>query len=130
MALIKCPECGRKVSDKAKTCPDCGYPIAANNSSGTVTIKIANGIAGTVKIFNVGSHDELLWQGKAGQVATFDIEKETIIDITWGLNHNPSLFSERATKVKGNEKYELAWQKGFMVQSLVINRVDVIDAGR
>lgn len=28
MALIQCPECGRKVSDKAKACPGCGYPIS------------------------------------------------------------------------------------------------------
>lgn len=27
MALIKCPECGREVSDRAKSCPSCGYSI-------------------------------------------------------------------------------------------------------
>lgn len=27
MALIKCPECGRDISDKAKACIHCGYPI-------------------------------------------------------------------------------------------------------
>jgi DNA-directed RNA polymerase subunit RPC12/RpoP len=27
MALIKCPECGRQVSDQAAACPECGYPI-------------------------------------------------------------------------------------------------------
>lgn len=27
MALIKCPECGREISDKATSCPNCGYPI-------------------------------------------------------------------------------------------------------
>lgn len=27
MALIKCPECGWKISDKADSCPGCGYPI-------------------------------------------------------------------------------------------------------
>ena len=27
MALIKCPECGKKISDKARKCPDCGCPI-------------------------------------------------------------------------------------------------------
>ena len=27
MALIKCPECTKDVSDKAINCPDCGYPI-------------------------------------------------------------------------------------------------------
>ncbi len=27
MALIKCPECGKEISDKANSCPSCGYPI-------------------------------------------------------------------------------------------------------
>ena len=27
MALIKCPECARDVSDQAASCPQCGYPI-------------------------------------------------------------------------------------------------------
>lgn len=27
MALIKCPECGKEISDKAEACPNCGYPI-------------------------------------------------------------------------------------------------------
>ena len=31
MALIKCPECGHTVSDKAPSCPNCGAPIATAN---------------------------------------------------------------------------------------------------
>lgn len=27
MALIKCPECGGEISDKAEFCPRCGYPV-------------------------------------------------------------------------------------------------------
>ncbi|MGB2632042.1 MAG: zinc ribbon domain-containing protein, partial [Minisyncoccales bacterium] len=27
MALIKCSECGREISDKAETCPACGSPL-------------------------------------------------------------------------------------------------------
>lgn len=27
MALIKCPECGKEISDKAESCPQCGMPI-------------------------------------------------------------------------------------------------------
>lgn len=27
MAIIKCPECGHQVSDKALTCPECGVEI-------------------------------------------------------------------------------------------------------
>lgn len=26
--IIKCPECGKEISDKAKSCPNCGFPIA------------------------------------------------------------------------------------------------------
>jgi len=28
MSLIKCPDCGKEISDKAGACPHCGYPIA------------------------------------------------------------------------------------------------------
>ena len=31
MALIKCPECGRDISDKAQSCPACGCPITTEN---------------------------------------------------------------------------------------------------
>ena len=27
MALIRCPECGKEVSDKSKVCIHCGYPL-------------------------------------------------------------------------------------------------------
>lgn len=27
MALINCPECNKEISDKVKTCPQCGYPL-------------------------------------------------------------------------------------------------------
>lgn len=32
MAIIKCPECGAEVSDKAEKCPKCAYPIIVVNS--------------------------------------------------------------------------------------------------
>lgn len=30
MALIKCPECGKEISDKARACVNCGCPISEN----------------------------------------------------------------------------------------------------
>lgn len=36
MALIKCPECGKEISDKSKQCIHCGYPLdelTANDSN-------------------------------------------------------------------------------------------------
>lgn len=33
MALIKCPECNKEISDKSDKCIYCGYPMAKNNLS-------------------------------------------------------------------------------------------------
>lgn len=35
MALIKCPECGKEISDKAPTCIHCGYPLNLNQNLST-----------------------------------------------------------------------------------------------
>lgn len=31
MALISCPECNKQISDKAVSCPHCGYPMISSN---------------------------------------------------------------------------------------------------
>lgn len=33
MALIKCPECGKEISDKASACPNCGCPIGKESKN-------------------------------------------------------------------------------------------------
>ena len=33
MALISCPECANSVSEKAKSCPNCGYPLKPDRGS-------------------------------------------------------------------------------------------------
>ena len=33
MALIKCPECGKELSDKSEICINCGYPIKKQSST-------------------------------------------------------------------------------------------------
>lgn len=40
MALLKCPECTHDVSDKALTCPNCGYPM---NMPSSTKPRIRNG---------------------------------------------------------------------------------------
>lgn len=32
MAMIKCPECGKEISDLAEKCPNCGFPIGFRSS--------------------------------------------------------------------------------------------------
>ena len=43
MALIKCPECCREISDKAAACPNCGYPISStvgNSKSNYAQVRV------------------------------------------------------------------------------------------
>lgn len=40
MVLIKCPECNHDVSDKALSCPNCGYPL---NTIASTKPRIRNG---------------------------------------------------------------------------------------
>lgn len=41
MAIIKCPECAKSISDKAPSCPACGYPISniTTNNQRTINSK-------------------------------------------------------------------------------------------
>ena len=66
MALIKCPECGKEVSDKAPQCIHCGYPLDTIIESSNV---IQNGfcnIDGTVydlrKITETSNKDDAILQ--------------------------------------------------------------------
>ena len=43
MALVKCPECSRQVSDQATACPQCAYPIAGGATAGRVQTIEATG---------------------------------------------------------------------------------------
>lgn len=40
MALIKCKECNKEISDKAVSCPHCGFPL--NNNSKLTTVEITS----------------------------------------------------------------------------------------
>ena len=128
MALIICPDCGKKVSDKAATCPDCGCPIASLNPSGPVRIKIANGLLGDVTVFKIKDLT-ILWQGKAGQIAAFDVEEETEIGVVWGIGRPKANVDAKET-VKGGDKLQLVQRTGWLglSSSFVLNKVDVIDA--
>lgn len=48
MALIKCPECGKEISDKADSCPNCGYSMNSENEKVSFNLK-AKRTGGTSK---------------------------------------------------------------------------------
>jgi len=76
MALIKCSECGRDVSDSASSCPNCGHPISQINGNSVQTDsaprkikKYRVGFLIFVPMFFVGAVLALAWwlSGSDGQ---------------------------------------------------------------
>ena len=49
MSLIKCPECGREVSTAAKSCPNCGFPVAEQQSPAVPTDAPTNELLAEVR---------------------------------------------------------------------------------
>lgn len=68
MALIKCVECGKEISDRADNCPYCGCPVGAESFFGSIDFVWVNGFTQnfnvtTILIDNV-EHGKLR-QGKS-----------------------------------------------------------------
>lgn len=71
MGLIKCPECNKKISDTAKSCPNCGYKIKRkeyivillNNTTAFISCIISNIIVSIIgfSFFNEGKSKILFW---------------------------------------------------------------------
>jgi len=128
MAIINCPECERQVSSKAVNCPNCGYPISQNDTSGTIRIKILQSLMGTVRILKLKDRTEL-WSGHGGAVAEFKITEPTEIGFIWGL------FTSRKAKptlpiivsCENGGRYAIKNQQSVK-QPIVIVPVDVIDS--
>lgn len=121
MALIKCPECGKDVSDKAKSCPVCGCPIS---NPGVVRIKTspANGdFAQEVSIFSGG---KLIWKGNAGKTAEihFDAPADVIVKYHLSSKHYSGQCLGRIDPSK-SKIYNVSAKRGFFTTKIVLQAV-------
>lgn len=131
MALIKCPECSKEISDKASACPNCGCPLSEMVKGGTVRVKMPNNIVeGLVGLFSSrkalvkDSNGVVLWEGKHGENASFNIDEPINIIIELGGWANPV-----SGQVEPKRKYSLVQDMGaHMFATFRLTEVDVIDA--
>lgn len=62
MAMTKCTECNQDISDKAKACPHCGYPLVEEKEDVKYSLNLGScGSCGLAKIFYVTA--VLTWIG-------------------------------------------------------------------
>ena len=70
MALVKCPECGKEVSDKADKCPNCGCPVEHIKKDGT-NEELTDNKMGFVKVEENGKAQKTLSKNKAAVFGVF-----------------------------------------------------------
>ena len=83
MALIKCSECGREISDKAATCPGCGAPVVAGGSQG-----LPNGPQPATRVHYDSESDSFL----GSMTAVVKLAMRAVQELDWKLDQaNESL---------------------------------------
>ena len=83
MALIKCPECGAEVSDKAAACPRCAYPIQQAESQKIVEMAFdtVSGQVFNTKCFVYDMNGNELASCRQGDTISFRCEKPMTVKI-------------------------------------------------
>lgn len=66
MALIKCNECGKSVSDSALICPQCGYVHPAASKEDKIIITQFSKIANTARLGGFAFFSGVIWLVIAG----------------------------------------------------------------
>lgn len=133
MALIKCPECGQEVSDRAATCPKCAFPLSELKTDGIVRIKLMpSGLNSQAKFqFSKRStcirdgNGNVLWSGRYNQIAQFHVDGPTTIYVDKSL-----AAYDFSSTVEAGKKYQavvvnmgIRWKNRFQLEE-----VDVIDS--
>ena len=119
MALIKCEECGKEVSEKAVSCPNCGNPIAKEESKVIIYGLSQNMlIGGTLKIYANG---EFIGEVKKGQNLEFPIEEDTVITAKCGINP-----SKGKIEVKPGKTTKIIYQYNRLTGSFIPTVVDTV----
>ena len=77
MALIKCSECGKEISDKAKVCPNCGNPLEENVIK--VFFEKPKNLVVRSKCFLYDENEELLWSGQMEETAAIKTDSPLTI---------------------------------------------------
>ncbi len=126
MALIRCPECGQEVSDKAKACPKCAYPLAEIATRGRIRVKV-NPIYGKQRV-SIFAGGRTLWEGYTGEIAEFRVERATSVQIKYHFGMYNGASCEGVIDPEKSSKYSISGVQGFWKMQCVLQAVDMIDS--
>lgn len=124
MGVVKCPDCGKEVSDRANVCIHCGAPLNFS-ANGKVRLKCSylNGSLMKAKVVDTETGREIA-NLRQGEVVSLNIKKDTPVEI--------SFFTMKSVtgvlKYEGSHNYEIKSTPGFFMAKLVLNEITNIDS--
>lgn len=119
MALIKCPECGKEISDKAKVCPNCGIPMAVKNENVMIRFPICKGQLLNNKCYVYDKKtNKVIACGNQGETVSFVCNKPTKIYVVV-----KGSFGKPEVTVLPGDKFDVGY-RGF--GKIYLSKVDVI----
>lgn len=126
MALIKCSECQKEVSDKAESCVYCGYPIKAQDY--IVKFKTPT-LPKTIVRVKFTFYDDLtkkiLAEAQQGEIVSLRIEKATTIRVHLGRGFKDAILNYEPHH---NARYCILERNTILKPRLLIQEVDFFDS--
>ena len=119
MALIKCEDCGKDVSDKAASCPNCGAPIASKKDDVMIRFPVWKGqmFSNKCYVYNSDTNEEIAC-GKQGETVYFKCnEPMNIYVVVKGS------FGKPGATVNPGDRYDVGY-RGF--GKIYLSKVDTI----
>lgn len=122
MALIKCPDCEKEVSDKAESCINCGCPLKLPDY--IVKFKTPTLPKCIVKVKFIVYNDstkEVLGQAQQCEIVSLKIEEPTIIRIHLGRGFKDAIFEYQPHQ---GAKYCILERNTLLGAKLIVQEVD------
>jgi Ribosomal protein L7/L12 len=125
MSLINCPECNREISDKAESCPHCGYPFknseSVDNKSNTYTLNNKNFDISDV-LYEISRGNNIIAIKKFREkTGTGLYEAKTIVDCLT-VNQNDFDYDVKCPTC-GCKDYEITKRKRSILTGFIKNNV-------
>lgn len=128
MAMIKCPECGNMVSDKAQSCIHCGAPLVEEKNIVKIRTPKMNDIF--LKNFNFIFTDDKTGKQLASvnqnEVATFELDTATTIRCHLKQGGNKDAIMQYTPG--GLKRYTITFGSTMFRGYLKFTEVDVFDS--
>lgn len=126
MALIKCPDCEKEVSDKAENCIHCGCPLKLPDYIVKFKTPTLPKCVLRVKfVFYDDSKKEVLGEARQGEIISLKIKEATTIRIHLGRGFKDAILEYEPHQ---GARYCILERNTFLGAKLVIQEVDFFDS--